>query len=154
MQDGAHFLAPDMAIMEIVDPVSGEVLPADADGIEGEMVFTHIDREAAPLLRFRSHDRVVVRNRPCHGSGRTGPRIRVVGRTDDLLILRGVNVWPSAVQDVVTGFRPRTPGGADRVARTGPRGGPRRCMSGSSTARRPETCPRWQGRWRRRSARS
>ncbi len=118
MQDGAHFLAPDMAIMEIVDPVSGEVLPADADGIEGEMVFTHIDREAAPLLRFRSHDRVVVRNRPCP-SGRTGPRIRVVGRTDDLLILRGVNVWPSAVQDVVTGFRPRTTG-AVRIVLPGP----------------------------------
>ncbi len=109
MRDGAHFLTPDMAIMEIVDPATGEVLSMDSGEIEGEMVFTHIDREAAPLLRFRSHDRVVVRNGPC-ANGRTGPRIRVVGRTDDLLILRGVNVWPSAIQDVVTGFRPQTTG--------------------------------------------
>ena len=109
MQDGCHFLVPDMVIMEIVDPDSGSVLSMESDELEGEMVFTHIDREAAPLLRFRSHDRVVVKNTPC-ANGRTGPRVRVVGRTDDLLILRGVNVWPSAIQDVVTGFRPDTTG--------------------------------------------
>lgn len=109
MRDGCHFLTPDMVVMEIVDPDTGSVLPMDPGEIEGEMVFTHIDREAAPLLRFRSGDRVVVRNGPCH-NGRTGPRIRVVGRTDDLLILRGVNVWPSAIQDVVAGFRPGTTG--------------------------------------------
>ena len=109
MQDGCHFLVPDMVIMEIVDPVSGRVLSMDSDELEGEMVFSHIDREAAPLLRFRSHDRVVVKNTPC-ANGRTGPRIQVVGRTDDLMILRGVNVWPSAIQDVVTGFRPDTTG--------------------------------------------
>ena len=109
VRDGCHFLTPDMVIMEIIDPDTGEVLPLDRDGVEGEMAFTHIDREAAPLLRFRSGDRVAVRNSPC-ANGRTGPRIRVVGRTDDLLILRGVNVWPSAIQDVVAGFRPDTTG--------------------------------------------
>ncbi len=109
VRDGCHFLTPDMVAMEIIDPDSGAVLPLDRDGVEGEMVFTHIDREAAPLLRFRSNDRVVVRTSPC-GNGRTGPRIRVVGRTDDLLIVRGVNVWPSAIQDVVAGFRPDTTG--------------------------------------------
>ena len=109
VRDGCHFLTPDMVVMEIVDPDTGDVLPLEGDGIEGEMAFTHIDREAAPLLRFRSGDRVVVRNSPCD-NGRTGPRIRVVGRTDDLLILRGVNVWPSAIQDVVAGFRPDTTG--------------------------------------------
>ena len=109
MRDGCHFLTPDMVVMEIVDPDTGKVLPMDPAEIEGEMVFTHIDREAAPLLRFRSGDRVVVRNGPCD-NGRTGPRIRVIGRTDDLLILRGVNVWPSAIQDVVAGFRPATTG--------------------------------------------
>ena len=120
LRDGCHFLTPDMAIMEIVDPDTGDVLPIDADEIEGEMVFTHIDREAAALLRFRSGDRVVVRNAPCD-NGRTGPRIRVVGRTDDLLILRGVNVWPSAIQDIVTGFRPDTTGALRIVL---PRPGP------------------------------
>ena len=109
VRDGCHFLTPDMVVMEIIDPDTGEVLPLDRDGVEGEMAFTHIDREAAPLLRFRSGDRVVVRTASCD-NGRTGPRIRVVGRTDDLLILRGVNVWPSAIQDVVAGFRPDTTG--------------------------------------------
>ena len=109
VRDGCHFLTPDMVVMEIVDPDTGEVLPLEDDGVEGEMAFTHIDREAAPLLRFRSGDRVTVRTGPCD-NGRTGPRIRVVGRTDDLLILRGVNVWPSAIQDVVAGFRPDTTG--------------------------------------------
>ena len=120
VRDGCHFLTPDMVIMEIIDPDTGAVLPSDRDGVEGEMAFTHIDREAAPLLRFRSGDRVTVRNSPC-ANGRTGPRIRVVGRTDDLLILRGVNVWPSAIQDVVAGFRPDTTGALRIVL---PRPGP------------------------------
>ena len=109
IKDGCHFLVPDMVVMEVVDPASGSVLSMASEELEGEMVFTHIDREAAPLLRFRSGDRVIVKTAPC-ANGRTGPRIRVVGRTDDLLILRGVNVWPSAIQDVVTGFRPDTTG--------------------------------------------
>jgi phenylacetate-CoA ligase len=108
-QEGNHFLIPDMVIMEIIDPDSGKVLALDAPDVEGEMVFTHITREAVPLLRFRSSDRVQVRNGPC-ANGRTGPRIRVIGRTDDLLILRGVNVWPSAIKDVITSMRPATSG--------------------------------------------
>ncbi|MDE0176893.1 MAG: hypothetical protein OYH76_11545 [Defluviicoccus sp.] len=120
VRDGCHFLTPDMVVMEIVDPDTGEVLPLEGDGVEGEMTFTHIDREAAPLLRFRSGDRVTVRTGRCD-NGRTGPRIRVVGRTDDLLILRGVNVWPSAIQDVVAGFRPDTTGALRIVL---PRPGP------------------------------
>jgi len=108
-QEGCHFLIPDMAIMEIIDPETNEVLPIDVPEIEGEMVFTHIVREAVPLLRFRSYDRVKVWNMPS-ASGRTSPRIRVVGRTDDLLILRGVNVWPSAIKDVITAMRPATTG--------------------------------------------
>ena len=119
-QDGCHFLTPDMVVMEIVDPATGRVLAMDAARIEGEMVFTHIDREAAPLLRFRSGDRVAVETAPAP-DGRTGPRIRVVGRTDDLLILGGVNVWPSAIRDVVAGFRPAVTGAMRIVL---PRPGP------------------------------
>ena len=123
-QDGCHLLTPDMVIMEIIDPDSGRVQSLDSDRIEGEMVFTHIDREAAPLVRFRSGDRVVVRTAP-GPDGRTGPRIRVVGRTDDLLILRGVNVWPSAIRDVVAGFRPRVTGAMRIVLpRPGPKADP------------------------------
>ena len=106
--DGMHFLAPDHLIVEIIDPVSEEVLPWE-DGAEGELVATHIDRECCPLVRFRTRDRIRVRMEPC-GCERTGPRWTCVGRTDDMLIVRGVNVWPSAVSDVVGELRPRTTG--------------------------------------------
>ncbi|MEA2124855.1 MAG: phenylacetate-CoA ligase, partial [Solirubrobacteraceae bacterium] len=63
----------------------------------------------APLLRFRTRDHVQVRTSPC-ACGRTGPRVRCVGRTDDMLIVRGVNVFPSAVREVVATFAPRVSG--------------------------------------------
>ena len=72
-------------------------------------MLTHLRHRAAPLLRFRTRDHVVVRAGPCR-CGRTGPRIRCIGRTDDMLILRGVNVFPSAVRDVVTSFAPNVSG--------------------------------------------
>ena len=106
--DGNHFLAPDQIVLELIDPDSGDVLEWD-DGAEGELVATHIDRDCVPLVRFRTRDRVVIRTAPCP-CGRTAPRIRCVGRTDDMLIVAGVNVWPSAVTDVVMQLHPRTTG--------------------------------------------
>jgi phenylacetate-CoA ligase len=106
--DGMHFLAPDYMYVEIIDPVTEEVLEWE-DGVEGELVATHIDRKCSPLIRFRTRDRIKVRMSPC-GCGRTGPRWTCVGRTDDMLIVRGVNVWPSAIADVVGCLRPRTTG--------------------------------------------
>ena len=79
------------------------------DGAGGELVLTHLRHRAAPLLRFRTRDHVQVRTSPCP-CGRTGPRIRCVGRTDDMLIVRGVNVFPSAVRDVVSAFSPEVSG--------------------------------------------
>lgn len=108
-QDGCHFMVPDYMVMEIVDPDTGRVIPLDEAEHEGELVFTHLDRQCNPMLRFRTRDRVVVKTAPC-SCGRTGPRLRCIGRTDDMLIVRGVNVWPSAVKDVVTGFRPEAGG--------------------------------------------
>ncbi len=108
-QDGCHFMVPDYLIMEIIDPETTEVKSLDQPVIEGEMVFTHLDRQCNPMLRFRTHDRVVVQTTPC-ACGRTGPRIRCVGRSDDMLILRGVNVWPSAIKDVVMSFLPEVSG--------------------------------------------
>ena len=108
-QDGSHFMVPDYLVMEIVDPDTGAVIPLDRPEVEGELVFTHIDRECNPMLRFRTRDRVTVRTGPC-ACGRTGPRLRCIGRTDDMLIVRGVNVWPSAIKDVVAGFRPEVTG--------------------------------------------
>jgi phenylacetate-CoA ligase len=106
--DGNHFLAPDYLVLEVIDPDRGEELGFE-DGIEGELVATHVDRECVPLVRFRTRDRVVVRASPCP-CGRTGPRLVCVGRTDDMLIVSGVNVWPSAIKDVVASLEPRTTG--------------------------------------------
>lgn len=86
-QDGMNFLARDYIHMELIDPVSEEPIPFEA-GVEGEPVYTHLMQEGAPLLRFRSRDRVTVSMGPV-ASGRTGPRIRCIGRTDDMLIVRG-----------------------------------------------------------------
>jgi phenylacetate-CoA ligase len=79
------------------------------DGATGELVLTHLRHRAAPLLRFRTRDHVEVRLSPCR-CGRTSPRVRCIGRTDDMLIVRGVNVFPSAVREVVSAFAPRVSG--------------------------------------------
>jgi phenylacetate-CoA ligase len=94
--------------MELIDPQSGEAREMD-DGAEGELVLTHLQHRAAPLLRFRTRDHVEIRASPCP-CGRPGPRIRCVGRTDDTLIVRGVNVFPSAVREVVNEFAPQVSG--------------------------------------------
>jgi phenylacetate-CoA ligase len=107
-QGGNHLIAPDHLLVELIDPESGEQLSWE-DGAEGELVATHLTRECVPLLRFRTRDRVVVGTSPC-ACGRTSPRVRCIGRTDDLLIVNGVNVWPSAIRDVVAGLSPRTTG--------------------------------------------
>jgi phenylacetate-CoA ligase len=107
-QDGMHLGAHGFVHMELIDPQSGEAREMD-DGAEGELVLTHLQHQAAPLLRFRTRDHVQVKTRPCR-CGRTGPRIRCVGRTDDMLIVRGVNVFPSAVREVVNEFAPQVSG--------------------------------------------
>jgi phenylacetate-CoA ligase len=101
-QDGMHLGAYGFVHPELIDPETEEAIPME-DGATGELVLTHLRHRGAPLLRFRTRDHVAVKNRPCP-CGRTGPRIRCVGRTDDMLIVRGVNVFPSAVREVVAGF--------------------------------------------------
>jgi phenylacetate-CoA ligase len=107
-QDGMHLGAQGIVHPELIDPASGAAIPLE-DGAEGELVLTHLRHRAAPLLRFRTRDHVVVRAGTC-ACGRTGPRIRCVGRTDDMLIVRGVNVFPSAVREIVSGFAPAVSG--------------------------------------------
>ncbi len=107
-QDGMHLGARDFVHAELLDPATGHGRPL-ADGGSGELVLTHLRHRAAPLLRFRTRDHVEVRTRPC-ACGRTSPRIRCIGRTDDMLIVRGVNVFPTAIREVVAGFAPRVSG--------------------------------------------
>jgi phenylacetate-CoA ligase len=107
-QRGMHFSGAGIVHVELIDPQTGAPRPW-TDGAEGELVYTHLRRRAAPLLRFRSRDhvRVAMSHCPC---GRHGPRIRCIGRTDDMLILRGVNVFPSAVRETVATFAPAVSG--------------------------------------------
>lgn len=107
-QGGMHFSGDGFVHPELIDPDNGQVVPWE-DGAEGELVYTHLKHRAAPILRFRSRDHVVVRMGKC-SCGRTTPRIRCIGRTDDMLIVRGVNVFPTAVREVVAGFAPDVTG--------------------------------------------
>jgi phenylacetate-CoA ligase len=79
------------------------------DGAKGELVYTHLTREAAPLLRFRSRDHVQLWVSRC-SCGRDSLRVKCIGRTDDMLIVRGVNVFPAAVREVVARFQPEVTG--------------------------------------------
>jgi phenylacetate-CoA ligase len=105
---GMHFCAQEYIFCELINPESGEVIEMK-DGAEGELVYTLLERECCPVVRFRTRDRITVFTDPCE-CGRTSFRIRCTGRTDDMLIVLGVNVFPSAVKDVITSFRPRTTG--------------------------------------------
>jgi phenylacetate-CoA ligase len=106
--DGMHFLSPDLMVAELIDPDTGDRVDPVA-GARGELVYTALRRQASPLLRFRTRDHVVVTGTDC-GCGRTGYKVRCVGRTDDMLIVRGINLFPSAVKDLVLGLRPDTTG--------------------------------------------
>ena len=97
-EDGMNFMARGFVHVELIDPVSGQPI-AWEDGAQGELVYTALQRQAMPLVRFRSRDHVVVNMKP-NPTGRTGPRIRCIGRTDDMLIVRGVNLFPTAVRIV------------------------------------------------------
>ena len=107
-QAGMHLGAHGFVHLELIDPETGDARELD-DGAEGELVLTHLRHRAAPLLRFRTRDHVTVMTSACP-CGREGPRIRCVGRTDDMLIVRGVNVFPSAVREVVNTFAPEVSG--------------------------------------------
>jgi phenylacetate-CoA ligase len=107
-QCGMHLGARGFVHAELIDPVAGESIAME-DGASGELVLTHLQHRAAPLLRFRTRDHVQVWVSPCK-CGRTAPRVRCIGRTDDMLIVRGVNVFPSAIREVVHEFSPAVSG--------------------------------------------
>lgn len=98
-EGGMHFTAQRSVLVELVDPGSGEHVPWEP-GARGEAVYTTFDREASPVLRYRSADHLEVTAAHCP-CGRTSPRVRCVGRTDDMLIYKAMNVFPSAIQDVI-----------------------------------------------------
>ena len=107
-KNGMHFIGQGICHPEIIDPETGEVLEIK-EGLTGELVYTSLDRECQPLVRFRTRDHVLVTQTSCK-CGRTGYCIKCIGRTDDMLIVSGVNVYPSAIRDVVGTLIPRVTG--------------------------------------------
>jgi phenylacetate-CoA ligase len=107
-QNGMHLGARGFVHAELIDAETERALELE-DGATGELVLTHLRHRAAPLLRFRTRDHVRVWTSPC-ACGRTAPRVRCLGRTDDMLVVRGVNVFPSAVRDVASAFAPDVSG--------------------------------------------
>jgi phenylacetate-CoA ligase len=102
--DGLHWMGQDAFLPEFIDPETGDAL-APADGLTAELVMTTLRREAHPLIRFRTHDRVRLATERC-SCGRTSLRFHVLGRGDDMFIVRGINVFPLAVAAIVDEFRP------------------------------------------------
>ena len=115
-QTGMH-INEDHFYAEIIDPETGEVLP---DGQKGELVFTSLDKEAFPLIRYRTRDICVLSREKCP-CGRTHIKMsKPMGRSDDMLIIRGVNVFPSQIESVLinAGYTPNYQIVVDRVNNT------------------------------------
>ena len=113
-QTGMH-INEDHFLAEIIDPDTGEVLP---EGSKGELVFTSLDKEAFPLLRYRTRDICVLSRKAC-SCGRTLIKMaKPMGRSDDMMIIRGVNVFPSQIETVLLkeGYQPNYQIIVDRVA--------------------------------------
>ena len=105
---GVHYGGAGFAVIELIDPDTGTVLPFD-DGRQGEVVYTSIQRQAGPLQRMRSHDIFQVFTEPC-ACGRTSFRFKILGRSDDMFIVKGVNVFPLSIQATLLSLRPRITG--------------------------------------------
>jgi phenylacetate-CoA ligase len=101
-RNGMHYLSKDLVLVEFIDPDTLEAV-RPAPGLTAELVYTHLRREACPLVRYRTRDLVTVSGMDCECS-RRGPRITCVGRTDDMLKVRGMNIFPSAIADLLASF--------------------------------------------------
>ena len=100
-KNGLHIME-DHFLAEIINPDTGEALP---DGQVGELVFTTLTKEAMPVIRYRTGDLCSISREPCPKTGRTLARMsRILGRTDDMLIIRGVNVFPSQIEGALVGM--------------------------------------------------
>ncbi len=97
VQDGMHFNAQRYVAVELIDSETDANIPW-REGAAGELVYTTFEREAAPVVRYRSRDHALVIGVNC-ACGRTSPRIRCIGRMDDMLIYRGMNVFPSSIRE-------------------------------------------------------
>lgn len=147
---GMHWVAPDLCTSfdDLVDPETKQPVPV-VNGAVGEMVITSLRRQASPLLKYATGDIVQVWTEPCPHCGFPGKRAQLIGRADDMLVVKGVNIYPAAIKQVVQGFTPqvtgemrivletRPPCGAATQAKAGTLGpGGRHGLGGSGTAYR------------------
>ncbi len=105
---GMHLLSEDYCILELLNPETLKPLEI-TDGVTGEMCYTYIDWEGTPLLRYRLGDILQLTLSPCE-CGYSGIRFKILGRADDMLIIKGVNLYPAALKNVVAGYVPRVTG--------------------------------------------
>ena len=99
-----HFVAHDVLHAELIDPDDGSLKRFEA-GSSGELVLTHLERECQPLVRFRTGDIIRIENTETCRCGCAGFRFRVIGRSDDMVVIRGLNMFPTMVAAVVTSFK-------------------------------------------------
>jgi phenylacetate-CoA ligase len=105
---GMHFVSEDHCLLELVDPKTKEGLAIE-DGAVGEMVFTFLDWEGSPLMRYALGDMLEIYAQPCQ-CGMPGIRFKIIGRADDMLIIKGVNVYPEAIRTAILKFIPDVTG--------------------------------------------
>jgi phenylacetate-CoA ligase len=105
---GMHFVSPDHSYLELIDPETKQALQME-DGAVGTVANTSLDWEGGPILRYDLGDVTQVFTSQC-SCGLPGLRLRVLGRSDDMLIVKGINVYPAAVKNVIAEFAPRTTG--------------------------------------------
>lgn len=104
LSNDLHLVALDVLHAELIDPDTLDVKPWRA-GESGELVLTHLAKECQPLIRFRTGDLIALTGTDRAACGRTAPRFRVIGRSDDMIVVRGINVFPVMVASVLNGFR-------------------------------------------------
>jgi len=105
---GMHFVSEDYCLLELADPVTKKPIPI-GEGAVGEMVFTFLGWEGAPLMRYALGDMLEIHTDPC-ACGMPGIRFKIIGRADDMMIVKGVNVYPNAIKNAVQHFYPRVTG--------------------------------------------
>lgn len=105
---GMHFVSPDHCLLELVDPNTRESIEM-TDGAVGEMVFTFLDWQGGPFMRYALGDMLQLHTKPCE-CGMPGIRFNIVGRADDMLIVKGVNIYPQAIQSALLKFSPQVTG--------------------------------------------
>lgn len=98
-----HYIALDILHPELIEPQSGAPI-AWEEGAKGELVLTHLTRQCQPLVRFRTGDIIEITGTGKARCGRTAPRFRVIGRSDDMVVVRGINAFPTQIAAVLNGF--------------------------------------------------